>query len=204
MALLFNDPLAFLPVDSMAHSQAIGGSGGHHNGGLRMLFPNWNHSSSGGGFDPAAARSDIHPIGTFNQPQQSAIQQQRQLDQLEEIKTRMENLQKPSSFFGEEQQQQQQQQNRSLHSRRIKPHHQQQESAQMLEPIPVMDLDHPLNSWMLPNRKTEHLGPLASKNNSDWPILPRFTVSQLSNGTLVQIPVSPPSIALHLNILFLV
>jgi hypothetical protein len=85
MALLFNDPLAFLPVDSMAHSQAIGGSGGHHNGGLRMLFPNWNHSSSGGGFDPAAARSDIHPIGTFNQPQQSAIQQQRQLDQLEEV-----------------------------------------------------------------------------------------------------------------------
>ncbi|EFX84314.1 hypothetical protein DAPPUDRAFT_47496 [Daphnia pulex] len=42
---------------------------------------------------------------------------------------------------------------------------------------------------MLPNRKPEHLGPMASKNNSDWPILPRFTVSALSNGTLVQIPI---------------
>jgi hypothetical protein len=41
---------------------------------------------------------------------------------------------------------------------------------------------------------------MASKNNSDWPILPRFTVSALSNGTLVQIPVSPPSIAFYLNI----
>jgi hypothetical protein len=189
MALLFSDPLAFLPVESMAENPAvIGGSG------LRMLFQNWNHSSSGGS---GPRSSHIPPVGTFNQPQQSAIQQQRQLDQLEEIKSRMENLQTlPSVDSG-------QPSDRSLHSRRIKPQRL-EESNQMLEPIPVMDLDHPLNSWMLPNRKTEHLGPLASKNNSDWPILPRFTVSALSNGTLVQIPVSPPSIAISFEYYYII
>ncbi len=167
MALLFNDPLAFLPPA---------------NSGLRMLFQNWNQSS---------ALGPPPPVGTFNQPQESAIQQQRQLDQLDEIKTRMENLQVTQSAPGGS--------DRSIHSRRIRPTANESSSqiSQMLEPIPVMDLDHPLNSWMLPtNRKPEHLGPIASKNNSDWPVLPRFTVSALSNGTLVQIPVSPPSIAI--------
>lgn len=183
MALLFNDPLAFLPAAN--DNPAIA----NHNSGLRMLFQNWNHSSS------SALGPPPLPVGTFNQPQQSAIQQQRQLDQLEEIKTRMENLQvtpnAPGSVI-----------DRSIHSRRIRPtaNESSSNSQQMLEPIPVMDLDHPLNSWMLPNRKPEHLGPMASKNNSDWPILPRFTVSALSNGTLVQIPVSPPSIVFYQNI----
>lgn len=182
MALLFNDPLAFLPAAN--DNPAIA-----NHSGLRMLFQNWNHSSSALGPPPPL------PVGTFNQPQQSAIQQQRQLDQLEEIKTRMENLQVTPNGSSVD---------RSIHSRRIRPTANESSSSsnsqQMLEPIPIMDLDHPLNSWMLPNRKPEHLGPMASKNNSDWPILPRFTVSALSNGTLVQIPVSPPSIVFYQNI----
>lgn len=167
MTLLFNDPLAFLPASESA--------GGANSNGLRMLFHNWNQTQSAG--------------GTFNhQPHENVIQQQRQLDQLGEIKARMEQMQQTAPMASAD---------RSIHSRRIK---QPQDSSQLLEPIPVMDLDHPLNSWMLPNRNSQHLGPLATSNNSDWPILPKFTVSALSNGTLVQIPVSPPSIAI-LNIL---
>ena len=149
MALLFNDPLAFLPEQPVTETPVT-------SSGLRMLFQHWNNSAN---------------LGTFNHPQQSVVQQQ-QLEQLEEVNTRMDNLQQRPS-------------DRSLHARRIRP----QQQMQMVEPIPIMDLDHPLNSWML-NSNQEHQGPLATKNNSDWPILPRFTVSVLSNGTLVQIPVS--------------
>ncbi len=158
MSLLFNDPLAFLPEPVNDSSSS----------GLKMLFHNWNQTQAGN-----------VPIGTFNNPQQSAIQQQRQLDQLEEVRARMEGLQQTPEFNNLP--------NRALHSRRISI--KQQQKNQLLEPIPVMDLDHPLNNWML-SANTEHLGPLATKNNSDWPILPRFTVSALSNGTLIQIPVS--------------
>ncbi|XP_057381183.1 protein spaetzle 3-like [Daphnia carinata] len=157
MSLLFNDPLAFLPASESP--------GGANSNGLRMLFHNWNQTQSAG--------------GTFNhQPQENVIQQQRQLDQLGEIKARMEQMQQTGPVVASA--------DRSIHARRIK---QPQDSSQLLEPIPVMDLDHPLNSWMLPNRNSQHLGPLATNNNSDWPILPKFTVSALSNGTLVQIPI---------------
>ena len=158
MSLLFNDPLAFLPEPASS-------SNSPSSSGLRMLFQNWNQTQ----------------VGTFNSPAQNAIQQQRQLDQLEEVRARMEGLQTAPNVGP----------SRALHSRRISD----KKENQLLEPIPVMDLDHPLNSWML-NTNTEHLGPLATRNNSDWPILPQFTVSALSNGTLVQIPVSLSSFLL--------
>lgn len=153
MALLFNDPLAFLPETV---NRPPSGSG------LRTLVQNWNQSQ-----------------GTFNHPQQNWIQQQQQLDHLEEIRMRMENLQGPPANLNSVNQ------DKTAHPRRIDF----AQEAQLLEPIPIMDLDHPFNSWMF-NTRPEHLGPLATRNNSEWPILPKFTVSALSNGTLVQIPVS--------------
>lgn len=154
MALLFGDPLAFRPDFTSSSASA-----------LRTLVQNWNQTNAG-----------LFQSGTFQRPlQQGQIDQQ--LEQLEQIRTRMENLQPEVKIH----------QDRTVHSRRIK--QQSGAKSQLLEPIPVMDLDHPLNSWML-NNNPGHLGPLATKNNSDWPILPRFIVSTLTNGTLVQLPVS--------------
>lgn len=98
--------------------------------------------------------------GTFNRPD---------AEQLDQLTVKMDAHQK----------------DRSAGARKIKT----PTKSQLVEPIPVLDMDHPLNSWMLPSG-TDHLGPLATKNSTDWPVLPQFTVSALSNGTLVQIPVS--------------
>ena len=160
MALLFSDPLAFRPDFSTPSAPS----------GLRTLVQNWNQTTNAATIQ----------TGTFNRPFEQGHAIDQQLEQLEQIRTRMENLQQPGVNM---------QRDRTIHSRRIKQQPTGVKQTQLLEPIPIVDLDHPLNTWMLHN-KAAHLGPLATKNNSDWPILPQFIVSTLSNGTLVQLPVS--------------
>lgn len=160
MSLLFADPLGFLPGADVASTSSS-------SSGLRSLFHQWNQTLS--------ARAP--PPGTFNNPALPPELETQQMEQLEQLTGRMDSLQQsPSSPASSK--------DRTLNARRIK----QPAKAQLVEPIPVLDMDHPLNSWML-NSNTDHLGPLATKNSSDWPVLPQFTVSALSNGTLVQIPV---------------
>ena len=140
--------------------------------GLRSLFHQWNQTVNAKNLPP----------GTFNNPAFPPELETQQMEQLEQLTGRMDSLQASSSTSKD----------RTLNARRIK----QQAKAQLVEPIPVLDMDHPLNSWML-NPNTDHLGPLATRNSSDWPILPQFTVSTLSNGTLVQIPVSRSTFHSH-------
>lgn len=74
------------------------------------------------------------------------------------------------------------QRDRSTHSRRI---------AAANTKLPLED-SHP----HLPDSLR---GPLATKDGSDFPILPQFTYTVLSNGTLLQIPVSPDHPQCHLS-----
>lgn len=163
MMALFSDPLAFLPSSSAAV--------------LPPLFPHWNTTFSlvdhPGGDDSSSSSLDQLHSQVMDSVDLIQSQQQPTTTTMTKTGTR----------------------NRSNGRRRIKSqpsqHQQQQITSQQQEPIAIMDLDHPLNSWLTTktSEKEQFLGPLATRDGTEFPILPQFTYTALSNGSLIQIPV---------------
>ncbi len=161
---LFSDPLAFLPSSALSSSS--------FSTVFPPLFPHWNNNDH-----------------SFTQQQQ----QQQTLDQLHsQVIDSVDLLQSQQHTTSSTTNKSSTRNNR----RRINSKGGGLSQSQQQEPIAIMDLDHPLNSWL--NTKTsvsnessqlQFLGPLATRNGTEFPILPQFTYTALSNGSLIQIPV---------------
>ena len=165
MAMLFSDPLAFLPSSSSTAAAV-----------LPPLFPQWNVTSS-------TFNNHQHLIGSDGDDASSLDRLHSQvMDSVDLIQSQQQSTATGKTSSSNTR-------NRSNGRRRIKSQPQQQQQQQ--EPIAIMDLDHPLNSWLTTktSEKEQFLGPLATRDGTEFPILPQFTYTALSNGSLIQIPV---------------